>query len=356
MNMKKIALILVLALAALILSACGTPVSNNWPGLAADAERAYISTGSHIYAVDLEGGKEVWRYPAEADGKLLFFATPVIAPDGQLLIGSEGTNHAFVSVDAQTGRDNWSEPFSGAKGPWVASPLVVNDRIYAPNTDGFIYVLDLNGKAAGDPIEIGGALWSAPSSDGSLLYIASLDHHLHVIDPGQNTISEPIDLGGAAPSSPLAVENGAYVGSFSSRIEFISPAGRQEVVSQAANWVWGTPALDNETLYYADLDGNIYSYSLSSKRQNWDEVKPDGPVVAKLLVAGDQIYAATEAGTLVALDRDGKTAWEKNVGGKIYTSPVVSDGLVLVAPYQAEFALAAYDADGKQAWTFTPEK
>jgi len=30
--------------------------------------------------------------------------------------------------------------------------------------------------------------------------------------------------------------------------------------------------------------------------------------------------------------------------------------LILVAPYQAEFVLAAYDAQGKQAWTFTPEK
>ncbi len=69
---------------------------------------------------------------------------------------------------------------------------------------------------------------------------------------------------------------------------------------------------------------------------------------------GDQIYVATEAGTLVALDRDGKTVWEKTVGGKIYTTPVLSGDLILVAPYQAEFVLAAYDADGKQAWTFTP--
>jgi hypothetical protein len=56
------------------------------------------------------------------------------------------------------------------------------------------------------------------------------------------------------------------------------------------------------------------------------------------------------------LNRDGEITWEKKVGGKIYTSPVMSGSLILVAPYQAEFALAAYDADGKQAWTFTPEK
>jgi len=30
--------------------------------------------------------------------------------------------------------------------------------------------------------------------------------------------------------------------------------------------------------------------------------------------------------------------------------------LILVAPYQADFSLAAYDLEGRQAWTFTPEK
>ena len=73
-------------------------------------------------------------------------------------------------------------------------------------------------------------------------------------------------------------------------------------------------------------------------------------------LAGDQLYVATEAGNLIALDRDGKTIWEKSVGGKVYTTPVAAGDLILVAPYQAEFSLAAYDAAGKQAWTFIPEK
>ena len=64
----------------------------------------------------------------------------------------------------------------------------------------------------------------------------------------------------------------------------------------------------------------------------------------------------TGIGTLVALDREGKTVWDKNIGGKLYTTPVNSGDLILVAPYQAEFALAAYDAQGKQAWSFTPAK
>jgi len=358
LNMKKLTLMLLLALSTLILSACtGQIAVNNWPGLAADLDRAYLSAGSHIYAVDLKTGKEVWRYPAEADSKHIYFARPVLTSDGQLLIGSEGTNHAFVSIDPETGKDNWVDPFSGVKAAWVASPLVLNDRIYAPNSDGYIYILDMQGKPAGDPLEIGGALWSAPATDGTLLYITSLDHHLHVIDPAGSTLNDPIKLGGAAPSSPVVTKEGAYVGSFASKIEFVSSTGEHEVITEASNWIWGTPALDDETLYYADLNGSIYSFDLPSSKQNWGDVKPNGPIVASLLIDGDQIYVATEAGTLVALDRDAKTVWEKEVGGKIYTTPVASADLILVAPYQQdEFLLAAYDAEGKQAWTFTPAK
>jgi hypothetical protein len=56
------------------------------------------------------------------------------------------------------------------------------------------------------------------------------------------------------------------------------------------------------------------------------------------------------------LDREGRTVWSKEVGGKLYTTPVVSGDLILVAPYQADFTLAAYDAQGRQAWKFTPAK
>lgn len=238
----------------------------------------------------------------------------------------------------------------------MASPLVLNETIYAPNTDGFLYTLDLKGNQIVDPIELGGALWSTPATDGSFLYITSLDHHLHILDLAGSGAIDPIDLGGAAPGSPVIGKDGAYVGSFASTVEFIQPGGSHEVIATAENWIWGTPFIDGETLYYADLNGGIYSLDLATGSQNWDAVQPDGPVVASPLVFGDQVYVATESGSFFALDRDGKTIWEKAVGGQIYTTPVVSGDLILVAPYQAEFTLAAYDAAGKQAWTFTPAK
>jgi outer membrane protein assembly factor BamB len=354
-------LISLLALGALILSACtgGQGVSNNWHGLAADAERAYVANGGLVYAVDLKTGTEVWHFPEKVDNKLSFFVTPVLTPDGQLLVGSTGPKHPFYSLNPATGKENWPEPFNKNRGAWLASPLIFNDKIYAPNTDGFVYIIDMKGEEAGDPIELGGALWSAPVTDGSLLYVTSLDHHFHVIDPTAGaTAGKPIDLGGAAPSSPVIGSDGLYVGSFASTIEHIKFNGEHNVIATTGNWIWGSPILDGETLYYADLDGKVYSLDLATGNQNWDVdlvQADDKAIVAGLLEVGDQIYVATEEGTLIALDQDGKTVWEKNVGGEMYTTPILAGDEILVAPYKAEFVLVAYNADGNQAWAFTPD-
>ena len=355
MNTKRLVLIPLLVLGALILSACSgrRTISNNWHGLAADAERAYVASGSFVYAVDLKTGAEVWRYPAETDSKLLFYADPVLTADGQLLIGSAGSSHPFVSLNPKTGKENWAEAYTKAAGAWIASPLVVNDTIYAPNTDGFLYILDLEGKEAASPIEIGGALWSAPVSDGKMIYIASLDHHLHVVDPASGSSTAAIDLGGAVPSSPTVGTDGVYAGSFASAIEFIHSDGSHDVIAKTKNWIWGSPVLDGDTLYYTDLGGKVFSYNTADGSQNWEAAQTDA-IVAGLLVTPDQIYVVTEAGNFSALDHDGKNIWQKAVGAKVYTTPVISGDLILIAPYQAAFTLAAYDAEGKQVWTFTP--
>jgi outer membrane protein assembly factor BamB len=126
-------------------------------------------------------------------------------------------------------------------------------------------------------------------------------------------------------------------------------------VLDAENWVWSTPSLDGDTLYFGDVDGNIYAFNTSTGQLNWNPVKPDGPVTASPLVREDHILIATESGSIFALGRDGKVLWQEEVGGKIYTTPIAAGDLTIVAPLETEFYLAALDLNGRQVWTFTPE-
>lgn len=366
MKSKYVLFALVSALAAVLLSGCtGQGLTNSWPGLASNEETVYLASGQYLYAIGLADGKELWRYPADASNSLQFIAQPTIAPDGTILIGSAGTDHRLVALDPTqlTSQDNIKTPvekwaFTQARSSWVAGALVLDDKVFAPNSDGFLYVLDLqDGSSALERINLGGALWAQPNTDGNLVYVASLDHHLHAIDPETYEFAWPaINLEGAIPGTPLVGPDGnVYVGSFGAEVVKVDPStGGHTTLTTTQGWVWGGPVTDGQNIYFGDLEGNLFAVEADSGNQAWS-IQPDGPVVGSPLFASENIIFATESGTVYAVDSEGKIVWQRAVGGQIYTSPVAGADKIVVAPMQADFSIAGLDiTNGNQAWIFPP--
>lgn len=364
---KKFVLVIMILLGAVLLSACagGATRGTSWPGLATDGNLAYLADGPFVYAVSLGDGREIWRYPGERNNKLVFYSTPVITPDGLVIVGSAGTDYSLIAIDPNDINPDTNSPFevwkfTGAKDHWVAPPLVVNDKLFAVNSDGNLYIIDLqNQNSAKDAtvIELDGRLWAQPTTDGERVYITSLDHSVFAVNAETHAVVWHEDLNGAVPGSVVLGEDDVlYAGSLASQLERFDPStGNHQSVLDAENWVWSTPSLDGDTLYFADVDGNVYSFNTTTGKLNWTPVKPDGPITASPLVREDHILIATESGSIFALDRDGKVLWTQEVGGKIYTTPIAAGDLTIVAPLETEFYLAALDLNGRQVWTFTPE-
>ena len=367
MRKKPLLMILVL-LGALLLSACGGAIrGTTWPGLAADETTAYLADLPFVYGINLVDGREVWRFSDQDDNKAQFYARPVITPDGLVIVGSAAGNHTLYALDPKdvVSNGNFRSPvakwtFTGADSPWVASPLIVDNLLFAPNSDGNLYILDLNDgqsqKQAVKVVALGGRLWAQPVTDGKRIFVTSLDHSIFGVDL-QTYDYWQADVSAAVPGSPVLGTDGMlYVGSLASQLEQLDPeTGEHKSVFDANNWIWGTPALDSDTLYFGDLEGNFYSFNTSTMSLNWTPVKPDGAITAGVLLQNDHILLATESGNIYAIDKDGKTLWFEEVGGKIYTTPVVTGDLVLVAPLETDFYLSALDSSGRQVWTFTPE-
>lgn len=354
-------------LGAVLLSACaGGPVrGTSWPGLATDGNAAYLADGSFVYAVSVEDGKELWRYPGSRNGKLIFYATPAITPDGLVIVGSAGSDHSLVAlnpldINPETNAPVEAWKFTGATDHWVAAPLVLNDKLFAVNSDGNLYILDLqDGQSVKDAtvIKLGGRLWAQPTTDGERVYITSLDHSVIAVNAETYDIVWNEDLGGAVPGSAVLGGDGMlYVGSLASQLEKFDPAtGKHQSVLDAENWVWSTPSVEGDTLYFGDVDGNFYSYNTSTGKVNWKPIKPNGPITASPLIQNDHVLLATESGSVFAVSHDGKVVWSEEIGGKIYTTPVAAGDLTIVAPLETDFYLTALDANGRQVWTFTPE-
>ncbi|MFT3890390.1 MAG: PQQ-binding-like beta-propeller repeat protein [Anaerolineales bacterium] len=379
---KKLVFVTLILLVAVLLSGCAGPVrGTTWAGLAASETTAYLADGAMVYAINLSDGTEAWHYPAKADTKKLFYATPAITTDGLVIVGSAGTNHLLAAInpkdiDPDTGSPKEAWTFTGAKDHWVAAPLIIGDKLFAANGDGNIYVLNLTDgqsiKVAEKTIEVGGRLWAQPTTDGTRIFVTSLDHSVAAIDAATYEILWHQDLTSAILGSPVIGADGMlYVGTLNSHFEKIDPAtGNHETVLTTDGRLWGSPAVKDDSIYVADLNGYLYAYDTTSGSNTWSSIKPDGAITAGPLVLPDAILFATEAGAtdkdpgnLYAVNTDGTTKWNKKLGGqksgKIYTTPVLAGNLILVAPLGADGYLYAYNAsDGSEVtWSpFTPGK
>lgn len=376
---KNLLLISLVLLGAILLSSCSTAArGTSWPGLTASGDVAYLADGTLVYAVNLKDGKELWHYPDKADTKKVFYSTPVITSDGLVIVGSSGTDHSLVAINPkdinpQTKSPNAAWTFSAAEDHWVATPLIINNLLFAPNSDGNLYVLDLSDGQSEkqavkkillvDPNSTDkkpGRLWGTPVTDGKRIYVTSLDHSVFGVDLETYEYWHE-DLSGAVPGSPvIGADGNIYVGTLAAELDKLDPAtGVHEAVLKldAKGLIWSTPVVDGDSLLFGDLAGNFYSFNTTTGKLNGDAVQPDGPVTATPLLLGDNALVATEAGSIFEIGKDGRSKLWSQPGGNIYTTPVLAGDLVLVAPMGAKEYLYAYNQDGSVAWPpFIPGK
>jgi outer membrane protein assembly factor BamB len=360
MKTNRLPLFLALTLLALALSACGgTPAAATWPGLAASQDAAYLANGSIVYAVRLSDGEQLWSFPEKPSAKLSYYANPVLTEDGHLLLGSSGSDHHFFVLDAATGKEIWS--FLGAGDHWVSSPLVVGQIVYAPNADGNLYVFDLSIPGEDKLIEtvsLGGKSWSTPVLAGDRLIVPTLDHNIRFFDVKTLKEQNSHVLGGAIAGNGTLGDDRFYIGSFDSAMVAMNASDGGPVwITPVQSWIWSAPLLVDGTLYFGDLGGNFYVINAADGSIK-DTIPVGDGVLASPILAGGKIIFVTEGGTVYSLEpgTDKPFSLEK-LDSKIYTTPVLAGDLILVAPFQSKTALLiALDKDGKQVWTFTPQK
>jgi outer membrane protein assembly factor BamB len=354
----------------LILSSCSaSPVHVSWPGLAADQERAYVANGSIIYAVNLKDGSQAWQYPDKAETSKVYYASPVVSTDGQLLVGDY--RNELYSLDPKTGALIWPNPFSlnQGKGRYVGSPLVAGETIFAPSSDNSLYMLSTSGS--GDKkFTSKHSLWSAPITDGKRLYLAAMDHNLYALSlTDVSQMLWKLDVKAAVISSPALTANGfVIVGTLGNKVWAVEPGETAGIVSwqfDTENGVWGTPVIKGNIVYFADLAGNIYAVDIASGKITTDnsmtwKIKPGGAIIAGLALTPDGLIAVTESGSVLSIDFQGKSRTISSLQGKLYTTPVYSNGaiLIVIKGGQDGILLTALDQDGKELWAkpFTPGK
>lgn len=363
MKKNRLIILVLFLLLASTLSACsgGSLAATSWPGVSVDTDRgvAYVSYNQHVYAVDLANGTEKWRYPTQADNKITFFAAPTLTPDGQLIVGSY--ENKVYSLNPDSGQVNWT--FDGASDRYIGSALANSQFIYAPNADKNLYALDLAGKEVWKYLTKE-SLWAKPAKNGETLYLPSMDHHLYALDAQTGKLVwETGDLDGALVGTPTLGANGElYIGSFGYEMLAIDSKDGSILWRKPTNgWVWAGPLLEDGTLYFGDLNGNLYAFNAANGNTVWNLSPAEGTATNAIsdrpLIIGNSLYYTSEDGNLYAVDKaNGNSLWTRTIGGKLYGSPEQANGSILVAPVGTDELLVAMDQNGNQQWKFIPAK
>jgi len=358
MKKKYLFLIGLLLPLAVVLSGCAAGLTaSSWPAMTADAKNAYLAGGPYVYAVNLQTGAQVWRFPSSSSAGNPFYATPVLTPDGQLIVG--GFDKKLYSLNPQTGQSTWQ--FTGAHDRWFGGVLAVNNMIYAPNADYNLYALDLKGQLQW-AFSADQSIWGAPVSDGTNIYFGTLGRKVYAVDAktGKQVWMQVLD--GAVLGSPvMGSANDLFVGTYGGTLYALNTADGKTLWSKrASSWIWAGPVSDGTNLYVGDANGKLIAYPVSGSTKLWEQ-DLNGAIVGSPCICDGKIVVGTEAGTVYFIDPTGKILQTITLSTtmKVYATPAAAGTLALVAPTSStstDPVLVALDAAGATKWSFIPPK
>jgi len=284
----------------------------------------------HLYAVNAETGKIVWKY--KTDGGIV--SRPAIAEDS-VFIGSEDDRLHVLS--ARTGSLLWtyytkgpirSSPFvahghvfigsddmslhavniNGGRGIWQidtiaeirSTPFVTQEEVYAGNESGEFYCMDFRGGIKWRYKAKRAITSSAVVADG-LVFFCSLDTYIYALDAKSGYLIWRFKMDKGSISSPCVAENLLYTGAIDGNIYCVNINTVKEVWRfQTENQVTGSPIVFEEELYCGSVDGNLYCLDRQTGQLHW-KFNTNQPITATPAASNDRIYIGSTDHLLYAL-------------------------------------------------------
>lgn len=372
-NSKRIILIVLSLMILGLISGCtgSTGAASSWPGMNSEGGEGYFAYGTQVFAIDTKNGSLEWRFPAEPDTKVQFYAAPEI---GENYIYAGSYFNTLVAIDKTNGVGKWV--FAKALDRYIGSPLAFESLVFAPNSDKFLYALNDSGDLLWK-FEAAGPNWTKPVTDGTSVFLASMDHHLYALkmqygsnelelDKGgsRTLVSAPIwkiDLGTAIVTNPVFMNGSIYVATLDGNLHSVN------VNSGKINWsylngdgyrsVWGSLVATDEAVFFGDEAGNVYAVSTANGQPVWQAPFAAGAsIIAGGVLTDEGPLFVNEDGKVFIINLDQEPKPVISLDMVIYASPVVADGKVILAPATKEKLFMAIDLDGKEIWSYIPSK
>lgn len=248
----------------------------------------------------------------------------------------------------------------------LANVLVEDGVMYIPLQSTGITAMTIDGyeELWTYPTEEG--VWAEPLFVDDMIIFTSPDHHMYAVDKSGELLWKA-DLEGAVGSTPLLSNGRLYIGSFNKKLFEVSLDGEILNSYETHNWVWGTPAIDDEgILYVSDLSGYVHALDTTDNLSEvWSvQIAPRGIRPGPIFYE-DSVIVASRGGIVYWVDRrNGSILTEKEIEGNpevlsdlLLIEPSeamnIDEPLVLISTVDTGKLLVAFEVDGlRQPWVY----
>jgi eukaryotic-like serine/threonine-protein kinase len=290
--------------------------------------RVYIgSSDKHIYALDLQTGKQVWS--AILDG--MVEASPTLI-DNVVYIGT--LNGTLYALDAGSGSTRWT--FStGYKLVGGANWFKDSEnrlRILIGSYDAFIYCIDAQTGKSMWTYKTGNYINGSPAVNGGYCAFGGCDAVIHVLSIADGAKAGEIKTDAYIAGSTAILENHVYVGNYDGELLKASLPAGDVVWSYSIDGapIVSSPAVTNDVVVIGGGDMRVHCVDNRTGKARWTYTSL-GAVDSSPVIAGDKVVVGSNDGRLYMLNlTDGRLIWSYEIGRSITSSPAIAGGMVVV--------------------------
>jgi len=309
------------------------------------------------YAVNSQTGKEIWKFKTGGEHWLgeigmwgfkpanqymedlwsFYLSSPVVYQNGKtalVLFGSSDGN--VYAVDTKNGNLIWKFKTDG---PVHGTPVIDKNKIYIGGWDAVLHALNVEtGKeiwhfALGTQTGFKGIQSSVAVSDGKVLFGAR-DPHFFALDSETGKLIWKYDAENSwILSSAVVKDNTVYVGTSDTYalLALDLKTGKEKYRLKTNGYVYSSPAIAGNTIYFGDFTGNFFALNLLSNGKEFNSVSTENRnQFASATLKNDLLdfgYTAQNE-DLTFYDNNKKVMDQFYTLGPIVSSPFVSSNTI----------------------------
>jgi outer membrane protein assembly factor BamB len=259
--------------------------------------------------------KKLWSVGVgDGQGDGFYRLRPVISGD---VIYAASADGEVVAVDRKRGKTLWEVDIDTSLSGGVG---VYEDALLLGSSEGYALKLDVNTGARMWSTALRGEILSAPQSNGKVVVVQTYDGKLQGLD----------------------FDSGALLWTYDSNVPVLTVRGTS------------TPIMQNDRVYAGFANGRVLAFNAQTGGVLWEvrvaisqgrsEIERIVDVDGSMDIAGNELYAASYQGSVVAIDVDsGRKLWKQSAS----SFAGVSQGFSNVYVAEEDGTLTAYMRNGQ---------